>query len=329
MKVAVPKPGARPAAPAVRRPAAAAAAPPEFELVSATREITVRDLLTHGSGLMSGGLGQQRGAAARRRPTRWPPTSRSWARVPLDFQPGTLWRYSGLAGFDVLSRIVEVASGQPFDQFLQAAAVRSARHEGHRLLRAARRRGAPGDAVSAHARRARSSAQPNQNGLSSATYFSGAGGLLSTAEDYLQFAQMLLNGGELNGRRYLSPRTVRADDVEPHRRHGERPVRPPGRAAWASASACRWWRIRWPPTCAQSKGSVGLGRRLRHQRQHRPDREDGDDHHDADVHRRAAARLRERRLAGDRRVGRGFSPPRASARSHDERPHPNEPRGAD
>jgi CubicO group peptidase (beta-lactamase class C family) len=39
-------------------------------------------------------------------------------------------------------------------------------------------------------------------------YYSGAGGMMSTAEDYLQFAQMLLNGGELDGRRYLSPRTV-------------------------------------------------------------------------------------------------------------------------
>ncbi len=39
--------------------------------------------------------------------------------MPLDFQPGTLWRYSGLAGFDVLSRIVEVASGQPFDRYLR------------------------------------------------------------------------------------------------------------------------------------------------------------------------------------------------------------------
>src|SRR5258706_4848960 len=39
-------------------------------------------------------------------------------------------------------------------------------------------------------------------------FFSGAGGLASTAEDYLQFAQMLLNGGELNGKRYLSPRTI-------------------------------------------------------------------------------------------------------------------------
>jgi CubicO group peptidase (beta-lactamase class C family) len=49
---------------------------------------------------------------------------------------------------------------------------------------------------------------PDQNGLSSATYFSGAGGLVTTAEDYAQFATMLVNGGELNGKRYLSPRTI-------------------------------------------------------------------------------------------------------------------------
>ena len=44
--------------------------------------------------------------------------------------------------------------------------------------------------------------------LATRTFFSGGGGLWSTAEDYPQFAQMLVNGGELNGRRLLSPRTV-------------------------------------------------------------------------------------------------------------------------
>ena len=44
--------------------------------------------------------------------------------------------------------------------------------------------------------------------LSNTTYFSGAGGLITDAEDYLQFAQMLLNGGQLNGKRLLSPKTV-------------------------------------------------------------------------------------------------------------------------
>ena len=50
--------------------------------------------------------------------------------------------------------------------------------------------------------------QPDQGGLSSPIYFSCSGGMVSTAEDYLQFAQMLVNGGELNGRRYLGPKTV-------------------------------------------------------------------------------------------------------------------------
>ena len=42
-----------------------------------------------------------------------------FAALPLDFQPGTRWRYSGLAGIDALARVVEVASGQPFDEFLR------------------------------------------------------------------------------------------------------------------------------------------------------------------------------------------------------------------
>ena len=50
--------------------------------------------------------------------------------------------------------------------------------------------------------------RPNPNFLSSKTCFSGGGGLMSTAQDYLQFAQMLANGGELNGTRLLSPGTV-------------------------------------------------------------------------------------------------------------------------
>lgn len=48
----------------------------------------------------------------------------------------------------------------------------------------------------------------NQGGATSDTYFSGGGGLMSTAADYVQFGQMLLNGGELNGNRLLSPKTV-------------------------------------------------------------------------------------------------------------------------
>jgi CubicO group peptidase (beta-lactamase class C family) len=177
-----------------------------FDLVPATRPITVADLLKHGSGLMSGGLGQRAaGPAAQRAPTDTLATYiPKLGTVPLDFQPGTLWRYSGLAGFDVLSRIVEVASQQPFDVFLRERIFEpldmpdtSFYYTGRQAERLA----------AVHARRdGKLEATPRD--LSNVTYFSGAGGLSASVEDYLQFAQMMLNRGELNGKRLLGPRTV-------------------------------------------------------------------------------------------------------------------------
>ena len=118
-KVAVPRPGPQGAAPGP--PAQGQAGTPAYDVVSANRPITIADLLKHGSGLVSGGLGA--GDAARLAPRTPTDTLATYipklASVPLDFQPGTLWRYSGQAGFDVLSRIVEVVSGQTYDKFLQ------------------------------------------------------------------------------------------------------------------------------------------------------------------------------------------------------------------
>jgi CubicO group peptidase (beta-lactamase class C family) len=208
MKVAVPKPGSEAAAAAAIGRGGRGGAPVDVDLVPASREITVRDLLTHGSGLMSGGLGQRASASLAQRA----PDDTLATYIPklggavLDFQPGTLWRYSGLAGFDVLSRIVEITSGQTFDRFLKQRLFDplGMKDTGFALLpdRASR--------IVPLYRRAQNGLEklPDQNGLSSATYFSGAGGLVTTAEDYAQFATMLVNGGELNGKRYLSPRTI-------------------------------------------------------------------------------------------------------------------------
>jgi CubicO group peptidase (beta-lactamase class C family) len=207
MKVAVPKPGSEAAA-AAPGGRGRGGPPVEVDLVPANREITVRDLLTHGSGLMSGGLGQRASASVAQRG----PDDTLATYIPklgaaaLDFQPGTLWRYSGLAGFDVLSRIVEITSGQTFDRFLKQRLFDplGMKDTGFALLpdRASR--------IVPLYRRAQNGLEklPDQNGLSSATYFSGAGGLVSTVEDYAQFATMLVNGGELNGKRYLSPKTI-------------------------------------------------------------------------------------------------------------------------
>ena len=94
---------------------------PEIYTVPADREITIRDLLTHTSGLASGGAGTREGARIAPRDTKkalvdYVPRLGS---VPLDFQPGTKWQYSPLAGIDTLGRIVEIASGQTFDRFLK------------------------------------------------------------------------------------------------------------------------------------------------------------------------------------------------------------------
>ena len=195
-KVAVAKPGAPP--PAQGGEAA-------FDLVAATRPITVADLLKHGSGLVSGGVGAS--AAPRlapRTPTDTLATySPKLAAVPLDVQPGTLWRYSGQAGFDVLSRIVEVVSGQTFDAFLRQRLFDPLGMKDTGFFPAP---GREPRLVTIYQLTPKG-LQPGNQTVSN-VYFSGAGGMMSTAEDYLQFAQMMLNEGQLNGRRFLGPRTM-------------------------------------------------------------------------------------------------------------------------
>jgi len=184
------------------------ASAPEFDLVPAAREITVKDLLTHTSGLMSGGVsGAEQAKLAPRGPN---DTLANYipklAQTPLDFQPGTLWRYSGLYGFDVLARIVEIASGQPYDQFLKQHLFDPLGMKDTGFAPTPERMAR----VATIYQRTPNGLQPAQNAnqLISGTYFSASGGLMSTAEDYLQFAQMLVNGGQLNGKRYLGPKTV-------------------------------------------------------------------------------------------------------------------------
>jgi CubicO group peptidase (beta-lactamase class C family) len=183
------------------------AADQEFSLVPAARQITILDLLTHESGLASGGIGaKELEKVAPRGPS---DTLASYvpklALVPLDFQPGTLWRYSPTAGFETLSRVVEVASGQPFDQFLKQRILDplGMRETGF-ILPADRK----GRLVTQYQKSAKGLEKAKESPFISNTYFSGAAGLMSTTEDYAQFAEMLLNGGQLNGKRLLSPKTI-------------------------------------------------------------------------------------------------------------------------
>jgi len=197
---------------------------PQFYTVPADRQITVRDLLTHTSGLTSGTMsnGAARGLGAKPNETLADYLPRL-GNVPLEFQPGTRWAYSAADGFDVLSRIVEVASGMPINRFLQQRLFDPLGMKDTTYippngnLRLAK----------LYSRTADGLRPQNDPGFMNGVYFSGGGGLFSTAEDYVQFGQMLLNEGQLNGKRILSPRAVEmmrsmyASDTLPGRPRGE------------------------------------------------------------------------------------------------------------
>ena len=123
------------------------------------------------------------------------------ARLPLAHQPGEVWEYGHSA--DVLGRVIEVASGQPLDQFLDSRLFQPLGMVDTGFWvppeKLTRLIDPPAGAA----------IRPDRDVTKPTTLFSGGGGLVSTAADYLRFCQMLLNGGELDGVRILSPATVR------------------------------------------------------------------------------------------------------------------------
>lgn len=179
----------------------------QVKLVPANREITLKDLLTHTAGLstFSGVAGTA------------PPIDKNKTladripligSTPLDFQPGTKWSYSPLDAFDVLLHIVEIVSGMPADQFMRMRLFEplgmvdtgfhlSPEQQGRLVPYYTRQNEAwkiGMDILGA--------GDPNMK------YLCGAGGLVSTAHDYMQYLEMLRRRGELNGRRILKPETV-------------------------------------------------------------------------------------------------------------------------
>lgn len=181
---------------------------PEIYTVPAARAITIRDLMTHTSGLESGGAGSREGdrIAPRKTSDNLAGYIPKLGAVPLDFQPGTMWRYSALAGIEVLGRIVEVVSGQTLDVFLKQRIFDplGMKDTGFGPTEVNQPR------VVTLYRKVPTGLERQETPawLATKTLFSGGGGLWSTAEDYTQFAQMLVNGGEMNGKRLLGPRTV-------------------------------------------------------------------------------------------------------------------------
>jgi CubicO group peptidase (beta-lactamase class C family) len=197
-KVAMPRSGNR------------ATSRPEVYLVPADREITIVDLLTHSAGLVTGtapALSKELASFAAEGSADETISSycRRLAKMPLNFQPGTAWQYGPAT--NVLGCVVEVASGQSFDRFLAERIFRPLEMNDTSFY-------VPDDVLD----RLVTLSAPGPGGLravrpaaemrGSRTYFSGGGGLFSTAEDYLRFCHMLLQGGSYKGPRLLSRKSV-------------------------------------------------------------------------------------------------------------------------
>jgi len=188
-----------------------ATGPDDIPTERARRPVTIQDLLRHTSGLTYGVFSNTAvDQAYRARGVTEQPTIAGLVTaitdVPLAYQPGERWNYS--LSTDVLGRFVEVVSGQPLDEFLQErifdplgmvdTGFRVPPSKRDRFSRMFGHTG-PDGALEM------SDVEGYDEGV---TYLSGGGGLASTANDYLRFAQMLLNGGELEGTRILSPKTI-------------------------------------------------------------------------------------------------------------------------
>ena len=126
------------------------------------------------------------------------------ARLPLLNQPGTVWNYS--LSVDIQARVVEVVSGQPYDQFLAENIFKplGMKDTGYQV----NAEQAPRLAVSYKPGDNGLEPQDNARYLSKPNLIQGGSGLISSMDDYLRFARMLLNGGELDGVRIISAESI-------------------------------------------------------------------------------------------------------------------------
>lgn len=193
--------------PAVAPAAGGRGGAPQFYTMPPTREITVKDLLTHVSGLASGTMSNSTvQTIARKQGETLADYIPRLGTTALEFQPGTRWAYSAQAGHDTLGRIVEIASGIPLDKFFQTRIFDPLGMKDIAFW--------PSDANWPRVASVYDLAQgkltkrANPNGMSSNVYFMGSGGLISTPLDYIPFGAMLANGGSLNGKQIMGKKTI-------------------------------------------------------------------------------------------------------------------------
>lgn len=191
-----------------------------YDVVAASRPITLRDLLTHTAGISYGnGTAEDRWEAAGIQgwyfADREEPVGETVARMaalPFEEQPGKRWVYG--YNTDILGAVAEKASGMPLDEFLRTAVLDPLGMKDTHFYPPASKAGRVATVYSATDEGLERAPDPGHmvgqghylNGPR--TSFSAGAGLVSTARDYARFLQAMLNGGTLDGRRFLSRKSV-------------------------------------------------------------------------------------------------------------------------
>jgi CubicO group peptidase (beta-lactamase class C family) len=198
-----------------------------YEVVDAERPVTIRDLLTHTACISYGqGIARDRWAAAGIQgwyfADRDEPIGATIPRIaalPMECQPGERWVY-GYAT-DTLGVVIERASGSTLDDFLRTRILAPLKMRDTHFYLPAGKADRLATVYSALEAGGIERAPDGPGMETQGNYlegprksFSGGAGLVSTASDYARFLQMLLNGGELDGVRILSPKTVELMTVD-------------------------------------------------------------------------------------------------------------------
>jgi CubicO group peptidase (beta-lactamase class C family) len=189
---------------------------PVFVTVPPARPMSVRDLLSHTSGLTYGFMERTNVDAAYRKlavgdrakpGTTLADMIDTLATLPLEFSPGTRWNYS--VSTDVVGHLIEVISGQKLDAYLKQHVLEplGMRDTGFVIAESQVPRFAANYERQADGR-LKMIDDPALSLYRQASFLSGGGGLVSTVHDYYRFTAMLLNRGELDGVRLLGRKTV-------------------------------------------------------------------------------------------------------------------------
>ena len=191
----------------------------------AERGITIRDLLSHSSGLELGAAGYIALLKMKYKDDTLRTRAQKYAKQTLDFQPGTATGYSPTASFDVLARIIEIISGMSFADYLKReifeplemkdATFHPTEEQSKRVAQIYKPR------KGKHINMTGTKEDINFVGRIGPNYFSGSGGLYCTLDDFDNLGQMLCAEGKYRGKQFLKSETVQLMHTEATHNHLE------------------------------------------------------------------------------------------------------------